>query len=165
MAKTDRFKNVDELFLEDRSYEIFEDIFFTDDNIKDKVFKDISNDINSKYDTKIVKILEMYYDQLDPQNKIMFKMLYLLLNKNIMQLYKYIKEKTENLRESIDNLNEYKIRRQQDEELDDLYDSIEEEEEESLSDKWDREEEEDEEFEERYKDMGSPCSNYGSRRS
>lgn len=165
MAKTYRFKNVDELFLEDRSYEIFKDIFFTDDNIKDKVFKDISNDINSKYDTKIVKILEMYYDQLDPQNKIMFKMLYLLLNKNIMQLYKYIKEKTENLRENIDNLNEYKIRRQQDEELDDLYDSIEEEEEESLSDKWDREDEEDEEFEERYKDMGSPCSNYGSRRS
>lgn len=165
MEKVERFKNVDELFLEDRSYEIFEDIFFTDDNIKDKVFKDISNDINSKYDTKIVKILEMYYDQLDPQNKIMFKMLYLLLNKNIMQLYKYIKEKTENLRESIDNLNEYKVRRQQDEELDDLYDSIEEEEEESLSDKWDREEEEDEEFEERYKDMGSPCSNYGSRRS
>lgn len=147
MAKTDRFSSIEEHSLDNKTYEIFKDIYYLGDNIKDKIFNDISRDIKSDITMEISKILGMYYDQLDPQNKIMFKMLYLTLNRSIIQLHKYVKEKT-------DEITEYKSSEDARELYDDIYDSLREDD----ASAYDEDEETD-------YGLGAPCSNYGSRRS
>lgn len=162
MKKVERFSPTEEWSLDNETYEIFKNIYYLGDNIKDKIFRDISNDI-SDISMDISKILGMYYDQLDPQNKIMFKMLYLTLNRSIIQLHKYVKEKT-------DEITEYKSNEDARELYDDIYDSLEEDErlrqEEDDEEELEEEEEKLEKKERRkmYKKC-KPCSNYGSRRS
>lgn len=128
MEKVERFSPVEEYSLDGNTYEIFKDIYYLGDNIKDKIFNDISRDIKSDITMEISKILGMYYDQLDPQNRIMFKMLYLTLNRSIIQLHKYVKEKT-------DEITEYKTNEDARDTCDYIYDSLEEEEEEKENDK------------------------------